>query len=111
MNFSIAHILLLSTQIKNIMKIEILNNQKIRCYDNQGKTIDRYTVIYLDQPERHYLGKIYNGRGMSIDPFHGVGQMVSAAVGSHLGKRIAFKDLPKDCQKVVNDDLTIIENI
>lgn len=74
-------------------------------YDNGGKTLDRYTVIY-DLPE--------NGRncfwsiGMSENPFHpqGFGQHGAAMPGSHLGEKIKFIQLPTDCQKLVNQDLT-----
>lgn len=33
------------------MKTEKVINQSIACYDNGGKTADRYTVVYLDQPD------------------------------------------------------------
>lgn len=77
----------------------------IRCYDNGGKTMDRYTVIYMDQPE--YKHKTYACVGMSEHPFHpqGFGQHLTAMVGRHLGKRIKFEELPEDCQKLVKRDL------
>ncbi len=78
--------------------------QKIRIYDNGGKTADRYTVVYMDEPE----GKgLYGARGMSEHPTHpqGIGMYCSAMPGKHLGNRIAFEDLPSDCQKVVLQDL------
>jgi len=76
----------------------------IRCYDDGGKSVDRYTVVYMDQPEGHGH---YNCVGMSAAPFHpqGVGQHSIAKVGRHLGKRIKFEDLPEDCQKMVRRDL------
>ena len=83
------------------MKTEILNSKMVKCYDNGGKSIDRYTVVYLDESEQK---GVFNARGMSAYPFHGIGTMCSAMVGSHLGKRIKFTDLPKDCQRVVDCD-------
>jgi hypothetical protein len=76
----------------------------IRCYDNGGKTFDRYTVIYMDERERDGT---YGARGMSANPFHpqGFGQYCSAMLGRHLGKRIAFDALPSDCQRLVMMDM------
>jgi len=79
--------------------------QSIRVYDNGGATADRYTVIYMDQPERQ--AGTFACLGMSAAPFHpqGFGQHSSAMPGSHLGKRIKFEDLPVDCQNAVFRDL------
>jgi hypothetical protein len=78
---------------------------KIRCYDNAGKTADRYTVVYMAIPER--TPNTFLSVGMSAEPFHpqGIGQHGAAMPGRHLGKRIRFEDLPADCQKVVMQDL------
>ena len=87
------------------MKDETVNGQRIRCYDNGDKTCDRYTVVYIDQPENAVVHLFY-GVGMSASPFHpqGFGQHSTVKTGRHLGKRIAFKDLPEDCQKLVKQD-------
>lgn len=87
------------------MKDLIINGQKIQCYDNGGKTLDRYTVVYMDQPERQ--AGVFAARAMSEHPFHpqGFGQFTSARPGRHLGKRIKYVMLPLDCQKVVAQDL------
>ncbi len=91
------------------MKDEIINGQGIRCYDN-GKSDDRYTVIYMDQPERGHRFRdgtcLYSAVGMNGNPFHpqGIGQHCTASPGKHLGKRIHFVDLPVDCQKLVQQD-------
>ena len=76
----------------------------IRCYDNGGKTIDRYTVVYMDRPERE--AGLYVAIGASEFPFHplGFGQHCTAMPGRHLGKRIPFESLPKDVQKMVHMD-------
>ena len=77
---------------------------KVRCYDNGGKTFDRYTVVFMDLPE--YQPGTYAAVGMSEHPFdpQGFGQHCSAMPGKHLGKRIKLEDLPVDCQKLVEMD-------
>jgi hypothetical protein len=79
----------------------------IRIYDNGGKTIDRYTVVYMDEPE--HKPNTFNARGMSEHPFHpqGFGCSCTAMPGRHLGKRIKFEQLPTDCQKLIKQDLDI----
>jgi len=63
----------------------------IRCYDNGGLdkkhgTLDRYTVVYMGQPES--TPGCFACVGMSASPFspQGFGQHSSAKVGRHLGK-------------------------
>lgn len=87
------------------MKSKINFDTYVRIYDNGGKTFDRYTSVYLQEPENR--PNTFNARGMSERPFHpqGFGCSCSATPGRHLGKRIKLKDLPKDCQKLVLSDL------
>jgi hypothetical protein len=82
--------------------------KNIRIFDNGGKTADRYSVIYLDEPQGSgQYGTLYAGVGMSSNPFHpqGVGMHGEFLPGKHLGKKIAFSVLPADCQKLVLTDL------
>lgn len=83
-----------------------MKKNNIRCYDNGGKSIDRYTVVYLDHPET-YPGA-FAAVGMNASPFHpqGFGQHTTAMPGQHLGRRIAFSNLPTDCQRLVMQDLS-----
>jgi len=81
----------------------------IRCYDNCGRSFDRYTVVYTGN---------YKGRdgcdymGMSENPYHPQGfgqhgwnqQVIDYPKYSHLGKKIQFTDLPPDCQDAVIQD-------
>ncbi len=82
--------------------------QRVACYDNGGATCDRFTVVYLDQPER--AANTFAAVGMNHEPFHpqGFGQHTAAMPGRHLGRRIAFAALPGDCQKLVKQDLAPI---
>lgn len=79
-----------------------INWHMIAVYDNGGRTIDRYTVAYLDIPEGKYVSML----AMNDEPFHPQGfcQHTSGMVGKHLGKRIAFDSLPADCQLAVTQD-------
>lgn len=86
----------------------------IKCYDNRGRTADRYAVLYLNQRlngTRNRGGAMrgpYMGVTMSAAPFHpqGVCQHSDHFLrGPHLGRVIRFKDLPKDCKTVVLRDL------
>jgi hypothetical protein len=74
------------------------------CYDNEGKTADRYTVIFTN---RKNPNGTYDCLGMNEHPFHpqGFGQHSTAARGRHLGKKIQFENLPPDCQKFVKQNL------
>lgn len=70
---------------------------ELRIFDNGGKTYDRYTIV----PPRYASGEREKGRLWcailsSSDPFHplGFGQFCSVMVGSHLGKRIHWDELP-----------------
>jgi hypothetical protein len=89
--------------VSKVMKTTI--PEKILCYDNGGKTADRYTVVYISEPERQ--PGTFAAVGMSASPFHpqGFGQHCAAIPGKHLGKRIKFDELPEDCQKLVIRDL------
>jgi hypothetical protein len=83
----------------------------IRCYDNGGKTADRYTVCYTGRYKKE--SRQFEYVGMSAFPFHplGIGQHGSTEnqscdrpTSSHLGKKINYSKLPEDCQKLVMQD-------
>jgi len=82
----------------------------IRCYDNGGATIDRYTVVFTGR---------YRGRrgqfvhvGMDHKPYdpqgfcqHGFNwAQIDRPTYGHIGRKIAFGDLPAKCQSVVLSD-------
>lgn len=74
----------------------------LRCYDNGGKTFDRYTVVppRWAKEERERDGT-FNSIGASEHPFapQGFGQHGAAMAGPHLGKRVKWADLPPDVQR------------
>jgi hypothetical protein len=91
------------TKVKNDMKY-------IKCFDNGGATLDRYMVVFTKRIGDRSTG-YYPYASMSAHPYHGFGQhgdfntyIWPMRSTKHLGKRIAFEDLPEDCQKLVSDD-------
>jgi hypothetical protein len=73
----------------------------LRCYDNGGKTADRYTII----PPRwakdyRELRGLFDCVVAGAYPFHpqGIGMHCYAVPGSHLGKRVHWDALPVDVQ-------------
>lgn len=72
----------------------------LRIYDNGGETLDRYTVIpprwAAEYRERDGM---FTAIGCSQNPSQGFGQHTSAQPGKHLGKRIAWDELPEGVQR------------
>jgi hypothetical protein len=93
------------------MKQSKLNKtlKHIRIYDNGGETLDRYTAVFMMLKESG--PNEYSAVGMSENPFspQGFGQHTIATPGRHLGRRIKFSSLPKDCQRMIMNDLNDIE--
>jgi len=99
----------------------------IRVYDNDGRTADRYTVVFTGNYNNkgsfnpNWQGNSYLYIGMSAYPYHPQGFCCHAeteeiidvnksgwapAIGreNHLGKRITFDSLSDDCKRVVIED-------
>ena len=81
----------------------------IRCYDNGGESIDRYTVVFTG----NYAGR--NGcdyLAMDDQPTspQGFGQhmnsreIIDRPQSAHLGRRIPFSALPDACRRLVLSD-------
>ena len=77
---------------------------RIRVYDNGGKTVDRYTVLFDDDPDPRYdderKPRPHGPREalvLSGAPTHpqGFSQMTDARPGPHLGRRVRLTDLPE----------------
>ena len=90
----------------------------VRCYDNGGRSFDRYTVIYSRiscRVPRLRGMTFYVGLSENPSEPQGFGQYGEAqghldspngfppAIGRecHLGTRIAFTDLPPDCKRLI----------
>jgi hypothetical protein len=78
----------------------------IRCYDNEGNTVDRYTVVFTGR-YTHKTNKQHWYLGMSYNPFSPMGVCVHGENNNqidvpsykHLGKKIQFSDMSKDAQE------------
>jgi len=83
----------------------------IRCYDNGGKTFDRFTVVFSGHYRRKNSRDQFIYLGLSENPYHpqGFGQhggsdeLIDRPAYSHLGKKITFDQLPDDCKRAVID--------
>jgi hypothetical protein len=75
----------------------------LRCYDNGGKSVDRYTIIppRWARAYRHEWEGTFDAIGACPRPFHpqGVGMHTRAMPGHHLGKRVKWSELPTDVQR------------
>jgi hypothetical protein len=107
----------------------------VRAYDNGGESFDRYTVAFTGRAgvlRVNGCDPEYSFRAMSANPCHpqGFGQWGSVkgqpvdtlgevngkvywppAIGrkvAHLGKRIAFAELPEECRKLILSDYRAI---
>ncbi len=91
----------------------------IRIYDNDGESLDRYTVVFTGRyPKTCFVHICMNGN--PYHPAQGICQHGESefsaldtpngkwppAIGRkcYLGRRIEWEDLPEDCQKVVKHD-------
>jgi hypothetical protein len=80
----------------------------VRCYDNGGRSADRYTVVYTGR-YRHKTGGVFWYVGANAYPFHpqGIGMhgesptQIDRPTYGHLGKKVAFTALPADVRKLV----------
>ena len=78
---------------------------KVRCYTNDGETIDRYTIVFSGN-YRARTGGVFWSLGASTYPQHpqGVGsfsetqRVIDYPAYSHLGTKIAFNELPTNVQ-------------
>ncbi len=78
---------------------------KVAVYDNGGKTCDRFTAVFINEPERQ--PGVFAALAMNSEPFHpqGFGQHTTAMRGKHLGKRIDSSELSLDCQSFIQQNI------
>lgn len=70
-------------------------------------TLEKYTVIYTRTSQAGFDKHLVVGRGMSEDPFHGIGVWLEYPrweISQSHGTRIKFSDLPAACQELVKSD-------
>ena len=73
-----------------LRKVRTEHTMKIaKVYDNQGKSFDRYTLLFEGRPDA--LGLSHN-----CESPQGFSQFGVAIEGRHLGREIPFKDLPQN---------------
>lgn len=79
----------------------------LRCYDNGGKSADRYTIIPPRWAHEFHECRASTWSAIAADetPFHplGIGCSTTAMPGPHLGKRVKWDELPKDVQTFARD--------
>lgn len=87
------------------------------CFDNNGETLDRYTVLFTGC-YTHLTGGVSYGLDMNAAPFHsqGIGMHFEIygeyltedeyldEAFEHFGKLIPFSQLPEDCKRAVMND-------
>jgi hypothetical protein len=104
-NQQVLHIVSIE-EIKPPIKNTIIVNGKrkvCRIWDNQGETLDRYTIAFKSYRVDHY-GMVYPYLASSEYPFHSFGQHGESReflTGRHLGKRVSFDSLSEDVQKLI----------
>jgi hypothetical protein len=93
----------------------------VRCYDNGGESIDRFTIvfskkkIYQDKNSSDFFARagVFGYVASSSNPFHPQGYYMHCESGhrmldeggyKHLGKKVKFLTLPGDVQRAVIDD-------
>ena len=87
----------------------------LRCYDNGGRTFDRFTILparwVRGWSRRVPGGLLWDAIASSAAPFHpqGFGQHVEAMAGPHLGARVPFETLPADVRRFARQSFTIEE--
>ena len=80
----------------------------LACYDNGGRSFDRYTILYGAPWWTPEMGRNVPYFAASERPFHpqGFGQHGEMPTYNRaaLGKKIKFSDLPDDVQRAVIQD-------
>jgi len=82
--------------------METINKIKFVCYDNKGKTCDRYTIVFPGIETRKSQGMTLHyalsSNGFPFDP-QGIGLHIESPMGNHLGEKVSFDSLPKDLRR------------
>ena len=82
----------------------------LRIYDNDGRSVDRYTVVYtqVKSGEQFFLAMsehpFHPQRGVCLHDSVPAYKPIDRPRYGHLGKKIKFIDLNENCQKAVMQD-------
>lgn len=84
-----------------------IDNQ-IACYENNGNTMVKYTVLFLSTKSKYapYGKCVYDCIKMSRNPIHPqlFGEPTTAIRDKQLGKKIKFENLPIKYQQLVRNE-------
>lgn len=78
----------------------IIKPTNFAVYDNDGETLDRYTIIDLNTKRKGLHNYFYDAIGAS-ETGAGFYAHIECIKGSHLGKLISFSDLSPELQKMI----------
>lgn len=95
-------------RIKNTINHPTRGRLVCRIWDNQGETLDRYTIAFKGYRNANWLGLLYPYLGCNSEPFHGIGyhgESYDFMTGKHLGKRVSFESLPVDVQRFIMQNI------
>ena len=80
-------------------------DSRLRIYDNDGRTLDNYTVVFLDIHDFDHKGRrVYHCVQMDGSPNRPWGKIrafETTLLGRRHGRRIPFCFLPEQCQQYV----------
>ena len=80
-----------------------------RIFDNGGESFDRYTIAFKGYRLAGH-GMVYPYLASSENPFHPQGfglhgESKEFLTGKHLGKRVAFEDVPERVQQFILENI------
>lgn len=78
--------------------------KSLRCYDNQGKTFDRYTIIFTRKISGIYYYITSSDNPTHPQGFYQHGESTLQLDEKHLGKKIPFSALPEKVRACVRED-------
>ena len=86
-----------------------LHGKRLDIWDNEGASIDRFTVVFSGKTPRKSQGMLYRPCiSMSERPDSSTGVFMHGECVNdvHLGKKIMFADLPKACKQAIIMEVT-----
>lgn len=78
--------------------------ERLRIFDNRGKTNDRYTIVFMRRDVRYVAGCLFR-QAVGADQHGSFYQHTECMVGKHLGLRIKLDDCPQWLQQAIQAEL------